>query len=104
MPTLTIAEIIRAQLQAARERMTTGLPIAVPSLRRIAQAMYEFNRKASVTALRSLETAGEADLCLDISENIRFFLQSSFEATVKPEVLEEMALTCCEICHDLEFV
>lgn len=106
MPTKTdstqLASELRAQLIAIRERVRHGVPApATPVLLRVAFALYEFNRSAAVSALRSTEAATDIELTADILENLRLFLESSFESSVSEEQLIEMSLTSSEVCFDL---
>lgn len=82
--------------EVQRSAATAYADNALP-LEHIAGAVYEFNRGASVAALRSAQDAPAAILCSDILENLRQLLMSHFERAVDTDALQEMQYAAREI-------
>lgn len=85
-----VAISVRRNLANARSSLERSALTDRSQLLLISGAVYEFNRGASVSGLRSLPDADEAQLRSDILENIRLFLASDFQKVVPDDAEEDM--------------
>lgn len=97
--TLFDSECVREQFRKTELRLKeTPLARSLDRLLRLSTSVYEFNRGAQVSALRTnLAAATLDDLRRDILENIRLFLESRFEDTTSQDHAEEMVIASVDI-------